>query len=152
MSINIDTLVNEMETHAQTTGYFDRVNMHEPKNAPGHGLTAAVWADSVTPLPTGSGANSTSVRVVFNIRIYTNMLQEPQDAIDPNIFKAVDSLMDSFSSDFELGGNVRGVDLLGMYGVAMSAQAGYLEQDRKLYRVVTVTVPLIVNDVWTQEG
>jgi hypothetical protein len=58
--------------------------------------------------------------------------------------------MAAYSGDFELGGNVRNVDLLGQASEGLTAQAGYLEQDGKLYRVMTINLPLIVNDVWNQ--
>jgi len=82
--------------------------------------------------------------------VYLNMLQEPQDAIDTNIMTAVDALMAAYSSDFDLGGLVRNVDLLGAHGDPLAADAGYLEQDKRLYRVVVISLPLICNDLYTQ--
>lgn len=149
MSIDATTLIGAVRDHALTTGLFERVNGHEPKNAPGNGLTAAVWVQDIGPV-LSSGLAKTSARLALNVRIYSSMLQEPQDAIDPNIVSAVDDLFTAYSSDFELGGNVRCVDLLGMAGAPLSAQAGYLEQDKKLFRVMTITLPLIVDDAWDQ--
>lgn len=137
--------------HALTLGLFERVNQHEPKNAPGRGLTAAVWVDDISPVRAG-GLDSTTVRFAVMVRLYSSMLMEPQDSIDPNLVEAVDQLIAAYSGDFELGGglNVRMVDLLGQFGVPLSAKAGYLEQDRKLFRVMTVTNPIIINDAWEQ--
>jgi hypothetical protein len=45
---------------------------------------------------------------------------------------------------------VRNVDLLGAYGAGLSALAGYLNVDNKMFRVVDLTLPLIVNNVWEQ--
>lgn len=150
MSFNAGTLVDAAVSHAQALGVFERVNAHEPKNAPGNGLSAAVWAQSLWPVPRGSGLASTTARLVLNVRIYSNMVAEPQDMIDPNVISAVDLLMNAYSGDFELGGNVRNVDLLGQAGVPLSAEAGYLNQDGRIYRVMTITLPLIINDVWSQ--
>jgi hypothetical protein len=151
VSIDIDTLTDRVVSHAMTLGVFDRVNGHEPKVAPnaGSSLTAAVWLDRVEPVKS-SGLNSTSVRMAFNVRLYTSMLSEPQDAIDPALVRALDALMGAYSGDFSLGGAVRMVDLLGAYGAPLAAQAGYIQQDQRLYRVFTVTLPLIINDVWEQ--
>ncbi|MET8987757.1 hypothetical protein ABZW49_20110 [Nonomuraea wenchangensis] len=80
------------------------------------------------------------------------MLQEPADAIDPAMLAALDALMSAYSGDFDLGGRIRNVDLLGQTGPPLSAQAGYLEQDGNTYRVFTVTLPLLINDVWDQEA
>lgn len=143
-------LYDAMVSHALASGYFETVNMHEPKRAPGNGLTAAVWLQRLLPVPRGSGLSATSVLVVFSLRIFQNMLMEPQDAIDPNMLRAVDSLCASYSGDFTLGGLIRKVDLLGSSGSSLSAEAGYIKQDDRLFRVMTLTVPLIVNDVWEQ--
>jgi hypothetical protein len=138
--------------HALTSGLFDAVNGHEPKSAPGRGLTAALWADTIDPVPTTSGLALTTMRLGLNLRIYSNMLQEPQDAIDPNILTAVSTLMAAYSGDFTLGGLLQeqGVDLLGRAGPPLSARAGYLNQDNRIYRVMTILLPLIVPDCWEQ--
>jgi hypothetical protein len=148
MSLNTAATLDAIASHAMATGRFDRVNTHEPKNAPGNGLSVAIWVDSITP--TQSGLAATTARVVYNVRVYTSMLSEPQDAIDPNLIEAADVLLEAYSGDFSLGGNVRNVDLLGASGPPLSAQAGYLSQDNKVYRVMTITLPLILNDAWTQ--
>lgn len=148
--IDLVGILDKIQSHAAATGMFERVNTHEPKNAPGNGLTVAIWVDTISPVPAHSGLSVTTGRVAFAIRIYSAMLQEPQDMIDPNLVAAVDTLMGLYSGDFTLGDSVRNVDLLGQAGSPMSAQAGYLEQDRKLFRVMTINVPVIINDIWEQ--
>jgi hypothetical protein len=145
-------LFDQVKSHAMTLGVFDRVNTHEPKNAPGNGLTCSIWMDVIEPLPDASGLAQTSGRIAFHVRVMSNMLQEPQDDIDPQIFTAVVTLLAEYSGHFTLGGNVRDVDLLGAHGTALSAQAGYLDVDRKLYRVMVITLPLIINDLWVQNA
>lgn len=149
MSLNTKVTLNAIASHAMALGLFERVNTHEPKNAPGNGLTVAIWFQNVAPVR-ASGLAQTSARVEYSVRLYTNMLSDPQDMIDPNLAEAADVLINAYSGDFDLGGNVRSVDLLGMAGVPLSAEAGYLNQDGKNYRVITITLPLIVNDVWEQ--
>lgn len=139
-------IVEAVVSHAAASGRFERVNQHEPKNAPGHGLTAAVWVQRLGPLALRSGLAATSALLLVNVRVYTNMIAEPQDAIDPNLTAAVDALMAAYSADFTLDGLVAEVDLLGQYGTPLAAEAGYLE----LFRVMTLTVPLVINDVWEQ--
>lgn len=152
MSLNSRAILDRVISHAMASGQFDRVAGHEPKNAPGNGLSCAVWVDRIEPVDEASGLNSTSAKVTVNVRVYGNMLAEPQDAIDPNMADAVDALMAAYTRDFTLGGTVRNIELLGETGAGMFAQAGYLEIDRKLYRVMTITVPAIVSDAWTQGG
>lgn len=151
MALNVTGILNALVSHAQASGLFERVNTHEPKNAPGHGLTAAVWADRVEPARANSGLQATTARVVFQIRLFADMLQEPQDAIDPNVLTALDELLAAYSGDFDLGGMVRNVDLLGQAGTPLFAQAGYINVSGHLYRVMTISLPLIVNDAWEQQ-
>jgi hypothetical protein len=150
MSLGLQGMINSVSSYIAASGAFARSTGHEPKNAPGNGLSAAVWVERITPLPGGSGLASTTVLVVLNVRVYTNMLADPPDAIDPALTAATDTLMTAFSGDFDLGQQVRNVDLLGAVSDGLSAQAGYLEQDGKLFRVMTITLPLIVNDLYNQ--
>lgn len=146
----LDDILDAVVSDAQLSGYFDKVNTHEPKRKPGSGLTAAVWVQSIDPIPLASGLASTSARIVFMLRIYSNMLKEPQDAIDPEVIKALSNLMRRYHDDFDFGGVIRNIDLLGSYGVALAAQAGYLEIDGTNFRIMDLTVPCLVNDVWPQ--
>lgn len=150
MTLNVTALTDKLVSYATAAGLFESVNGHEPKSAPVNGLSVAVWAQRIVPLPGVSGLASTTALVEFNLRIYQSMLSEPQDAIDPAVLGAVDTLCTAFSGDFDLGGNVRNVDLLGAYSAGLGAQAGYINIDKTIYRTMTLTVPLVVNDLWTQ--
>lgn len=150
MSLDAKAIFAAVQTHALTSGQFDRVNRHEPKSAPGNGVSAAIWVQNLRPV-TSSGLATTSARLQLSIRVYMNMLADPQDTIDERIIGAVDVLMAAYSGHFTLGGLVREVDLLGADGDPLSADAGYLEQDGKLYRVMVISLPLIVDDLWAQQ-
>lgn len=153
--MEVDALTDAVLSHALASGLFEAVNNHEPKSSPGTGITAALWVQSIVGIPQISGLTSTSGRVLFNLRIYTNMLQEPQDSIDPAVIKAVDTLFVAYSGDFTLDGLVQSVDLLGAYGIGLTAQAGYQQVgaqagDANMYRIMTIELPLIVSDLWRQ--
>lgn len=148
--IDAEGLTSAMESAALKLGHFDRVNKHEPKGTVANGITAAIWLQNVRPFARQSGLDATGVVVTFMIRIYTDMLSEPQDAIDPRILVAASDLMGALSAGFTLGDLVSHVDLLGQTGTALSAQAGYLDVSNKLMRIMDITVPMVINDVWTQ--
>lgn len=164
MSLDTGAIIDAIVSYALASGYFERVNAHEPKSAPStQGLTAAVWWGQTTPAPRGSGLAKTTARIEINMRIYLSMLTEPQDDIDRRITDATDALIVAYSGDFDLGIAGREIDLLGRSGVAMHARAGYVEQDRKMYRrgdhvdqdkkvyrTATLLIPIIAYDVWTQ--
>jgi hypothetical protein len=140
-------------SYAQATGRFDSVNGHEPKSAPtpGTAIYAAMWVQSIGPVRS-SGLAATSGLLLMNLRVYQSFLSEPFDMIDPNVLSAVTDIMGALSGDFDFDGasGVRYVDLLGSSGSALSATAGYVEVDRKMYRVMTILVPVIINDMFGQ--
>ncbi len=150
--MNISGILDALISHALATGLYDSVSGHEPKSknpALGSSLTAAMWVQHIAPIRT-SGLASTAGRIEFTLRIYTSMLSEPQDAIDPAVMNAVDVMMGVYSGDFTLGNLVREVDLLGAYGKPLSAIAGYLNQAGKLFRVMDLCVPIVLDDLWAQ--
>ncbi len=148
-------VLSQLITHAQKTGHFEKVVGHEPKNAPGMGITGAFWLTELTPVPSLSGLAVTSIRLTVNCRIYTPAIDTPGDAIDIGLLDATDALMEAYTGDFELesqGATDYRLDLLGETGVSLSAQAGYVSADSKLLRIMNITIPVIVNDTWSQEG
>ena len=151
MAIDSQDLVDRLASHAKASGLFDRVNKHEPKTKPGRGLTCAIWVDRIEPARSRHGLTHTDARVVLNVRVYTNMLQQPQDSIDPNVMRATDVLFEAYSGDFGLGSTSRFIDLLGMtQGHPLLAQSGYINIDNVVMRVMTITVPVIVENAWSQ--
>lgn len=149
MGFDVPAVENAIVSHAMESGHCDRVNLHEPKNAPGNGVTAATWVREMKSIRS-SGLASTSIRVIWNIRIYLPMFQEPQDLIDRNVLTATAALMKAYTGDFELGGQARHIDVLGAHGEPLQADAGYLTQDEREYRAMVITLPVIFNDVWSQ--
>lgn len=146
----VQALFDRAQSVALGLGVFETVNTHEPLSAPGNGIRAAMWVDTIAPAPRGSGLAATSGIVTLLLRCYANALQQEPDAIDPNLLTAVSTVLGAYSGSFTLGGTVRDIDLLGMYGRSLSAQAGYITQDSKIYRIFTITLPVIVNDLWVQ--
>jgi hypothetical protein len=146
---DIQGLFDRIQSHALTTGLFESVNTHEPKSAPGTGTHAAIWVEAVRPLGS-SGLGSTSGLIEFRIRLMSGMLQEPQGSIDPNLLKAADTLLSTYSGDFTLGDSVRCIDLLGQSGASLSLEAGYIMVDKTMLRVYEITLPVIINDLWEQ--
>lgn len=149
MSLPITSILNELVSHAAGLGRFERINEHEPKNSPGSGLTAAIWLDRIGPIE-ASGLDSTSVRLVFNMRIYAPLLDVSEDMVDPTMLAALDELLAAYTDHFTLGGLVRHIDVLGAYGIPLEATAGYINSGGNEYRVLTIVLPAIVNDLWEQ--
>ncbi len=58
--------------------------------------------------------------------------------------------MGRLTGDLRLDATVRMIDLLGAHGDGLEAIAGYTKIQDQVYRVMELTIPLIVNDIWTQ--
>lgn len=148
----VNALISAVESIAAASGAFSSVNTHEPKSAPGSGLRCAIWAQEMAPLGAASGLAATSGYVILNLRIYGNMLTKPEDDIDPRMMAAATDLLSQFSGDYTLGGTIRNIDLLGSYGEKLGAKAGYLTIGSTMFRVMTITVPCVINDLWVHGG
>ena len=151
MALDVGPIMRVIGDHARQSGLYDYVSTHEPKAAP-QGPSYAVWLQRIRPARTQSGLSSATAHLVFNARIYTNMLAEPQDGIDLTLSGLLNDLFNRYIGDFTLGGTVKQIDMMGQEGIDLEATAGYINQDGKMLRVFTITVPVIVNDAWDEEA
>lgn len=156
MTIDAQAITDALVTHAQLTGRFDAVNNYEPKSPPGNNLTCSIWVQSLAPYAPASGLSATSAYLVMSVRIYTPMIGqsvEQNDQIDPVMLTATTELIASYSGEFTLAGLIRNIDLLGAGGQQLGAQAGYVQiggMGGGMYRIMTITVPMVINDAWEQ--
>lgn len=150
MALDVAGIVAQLESQARGLGVFEDVVTVEPKSAPGDGVFLAIWVQGIAPVAGGSGLNSLSVVLTFQARIMKRMLAQPYGQIDPDMLAACDSLMRAYAGAFTLGGEVRDVDLLGMYGAKLEAKAGYLTLDKAMFRVMDITLPLVISDLWAE--
>ncbi|BCM70859.1 hypothetical protein EASAB2608_06193 [Streptomyces sp. EAS-AB2608] len=150
MTLDLTTYRAHALSHAQGLGLFEQVLGHEPVSAPGSGLTYALWVKGIRPIPARSGLDAVTARLELTGRVFLPADTQPEDDVDVAVTGAVDGLMAAYSSDFQLGGTVANVDLLGAHGPGLGADFGYARFDSTTYRVATLTVPLIINDAWTE--
>jgi hypothetical protein len=150
MALDYAPIRSQLTSHAQGLGIFDQVLGHEPVSPPGSGLTYAIWLGTLAPSAQNSGLSSTSARLAVNGRIYLPADTEPMNDVDLQLINAADLLIGAYTGDFELGGNVRNLDLLGANGVPLQAEFRYLQLGSTTYRTANLNLPMIVNDVWTQ--
>lgn len=136
----------------QKIAEFDVVISHEPKSAPVNLPACAVWVQELQPVAAVSGLGATSGRLGLAARVYLNFLAKPEDKIDRKLVTLTSLILGAFSGDFTLGQVVMEVDLLGAYGEALSAKAGYISHDDRMFRVMEISVPLIIDELWTQEA
>lgn len=151
MTLQTRQYIDALVSHMLASGHFESVNGAEPGAMPGNsGLAGAVWFTRIRPIGEASGLASVSIVMTMNVRLFTSLNTSPFEEIDPAMVSCVDDLMNAFIGDFTLGGLVRCVDVLGMYGTMLESQSGYVETDQVKLRVVDITVPLVIDDVWTE--
>ncbi|WP_062434983.1 hypothetical protein [Herbidospora daliensis] len=153
MNLDIKAARQVILDHAAQSGLYDGVLGHEPISAPRTGLTIGVWAHHIKPIAKASGLNVTSARVLMFARIYTSTIQAPADDIDLLVGNACADLIGRLTGDYNLGGTVSNIDLLAAHGIAMESELGYLPQPNgEKSRIASIVIPLVFNDVWTQEA
>jgi hypothetical protein len=74
----------------------------------------------------------------------------PEGLIDINIAMAAAAIIGVMSGDFDLSGAVRNVVLLGGSSAALGGRAGYQTIDGTTYRIMDITIPVMINDAIVQ--
>jgi hypothetical protein len=119
-------------------------------------FVAAVFPapEAIEPVEGLSGTNVTSLRVAFIIRLYLSVSQQTPDVVDPRMMHATATIMQAFNQGFTFTETVYAVDLLGEQGVRLSAHCGYMKvgspEGSALYRIMDITVPVLLTNVWQQ--
>jgi hypothetical protein len=137
-------LFDSLKSAAQGLALFQGVDTHEPLNAPGNRLYCSIVLGPMRPV-TSSGLAAVSGQITFDFHVWSSAMQKPYDAIDPEVLAVTASLMGVLSGELTLGGTVRNVELF-----SMTAQPGYLEFEGKQFRTMALTVPVVINDMWTE--
>lgn len=151
MTLSIDSITSALESAAQALGVFDSVNGYEVKSPPGNGVHCEIVFGLFELVPVRSGLQDVSFKLTYKVRLRTPWAQQPTEGIDPSLLKACDALLASYIGGFTLSGNVNAVDLLGLAGgTPISANSGYIDQGGVMFRIVEITLPLIVDDLWTE--
>jgi len=154
--MDIDTIIDNVIAlaNAQTSGgnpLFVDVLDYECRAMPPDGIIASVYFNELGGVPDDSGLAATSGTLVLNVRLYVSTVRQPYGTTERSIVRAAQQMCGALNASFTLDGSVRNVDIFGASGVRLRAVGGYIPaQDGKLMRVVTITLPTIVNDVWEQ--
>jgi hypothetical protein len=149
------TLQAKIEDHAKRLAIFAEVIPFDPGSAPtGKGLTFAFWFGSMIPIRRQSGLAATSVIQMMYARVYLNITTQRERETDPTILAAAAQVIRELSADISFGLDDEGVstDLLGSYSPGVRADPRYVKygQGGALFRVVDITIPVILEDFFAQ--
>lgn len=132
------------------TGRYSQGAAHEPKAAPGNGVSFIVLLTSETAI--GGGLDSTSTLLTYNISSRMSAMYDPQDDIDVKLGGATRDVARRLSGNFKLGvDGVRSIDVKGIHGQPMGWTAGYVYHGDKWLRTFDLRVPIIINDAWPED-
>lgn len=139
-------LLVAVQSHAMKLGLFgSRVALHAPLNNPPADLAAWITLESAAPT-VESGAAAVSIEVTLLVHLTMGTNSRPLDEVDPALLGAAAVLLDEYSTNFTLGGLVREVGIFKGLKVAF----GYVMYGGSPLRTAEITLPMIVNDAWTE--
>lgn len=144
---DFNDLISAVMSPAEALGVFDSVNGHQPDSVPNSGMTCAVWAQEIAPDPAASGLAATAADIELNVRLYMALNAQAPDAIDPAMMNATIDLLGAYNGDFTLDGLARNIDVM-----QAVAKAGYIEQSGQILRIMTISLPIVFNDMWVQSA
>ena len=144
MAFDITSTLRTVESYLSASGYVPSVQIGEPKSPPKSELSAAIFMTSVGIAQLT--LNTTIEKHVVTIRLYRNMLSEPQENIELELAKVVQDIASDLLGDFDLGATIRNVDAGGEHGTSLSTTWGYLDVGGTMYRVADINLPLTVDD------
>lgn len=139
------TIRDAIRDHLLACGAFGAVQGHQPLGQPTSPVTATVWAGPIDLSQYQSGLAISKIRLTVFVTVYVP-LEDPLDNVEALVVDSIITIMALLHGDFELGAQVKCVDLLGAAGTPVSAQLGYVRIDSRDYRTGTVTVPLLLAD------
>ena len=91
-----------------SSGYFGKVQIGEPKSAPSEEMTAAIYMDRVGVAELTLSHTIEQHTVI--VRLYRNMLAEPEEDIELGLAKLVQDVVSDLLGDYDLGRYIRHVD------------------------------------------
>jgi len=146
MAFNIKASLDAILSHLAASGRLSSYSLGEPVKVPeGAKLHGAVYMrrSGVDHLYLDGGTGEVHAVVV---RLYRAVLRQPQSEGELELVNAVSELTEDFAEDYTLGTTVREIDLAAQFGEGISAEWGHVEVSGSMFRVVDITLPLVVDD------
>jgi len=154
MAFDISNSLHAMETYCENLGLFQTVQIGEPKSPLGQGYHVAIFMASVSISAVYAGGDTRENHVV-TVRIYRDMLAEqsnPQLNLETDMASVLSKLIGNLLGDTDLESTVMSIDAAGMDGGAVTSTFGYADVGGTMYRIVDISIPMIVNGSATLSG
>lgn len=138
-------LFTSVQSLAQELGLLQKIDTHEPENAPGTRLYGSITLGPMRPVAAASGLAAVSIEVTLILRVWSWAMQRPLDDVDPEVLATMAALMSALAGAFTLSETVRNVDLFSLVATPVWA-----EFEGKQFRVMELPAPIIINDVFAE--
>ncbi len=135
--------INLIASHLKGRGSIKNVHIGLPKAPETSEIGAAV---RMVGIRTPETVLEAPVRIYeVEVRLYRSAMDDGEET-ELKLAQVVGDVMAELGGDFTLGGNVRNVDVAGIYGASLEADWDDLESAGTDFRVCNITVPLVVDE------
>ena len=146
MAFDIDRTLHAVTSFLKVDGKFRTVTIGEPKSiTPLTSICVAVFMQSTAITKFYLNGGTEEVHVVM-VRLYRDMLAEPTEDIETDLAKSVQRIVSDLLGDYDLGATIRNIDGAGGIGTNLGSAWGYTDLSGRMFRIVDITLPLIVDD------
>ena len=138
MANSLSTTLDAVLSYMMASGRFrGGAKIGEPKEAPPDWYGALIMDQAEV---IGTTLSGTIERRVVIIRVYHNMLDDPEQT-ERDMATVHAEIVEDLLGEYDLGASVRNVDPTGL-----TAQFAYVTVGSTMYRVMDLRVPVIVDD------
>lgn len=155
MALDTVALQAWLLAHATTVVGASATLGYEPKSRIDYATMGSTvfagWFNGIEATQTRGGLATTSARLEWVARLHRNALGPGVDQAETErlLLAATDGLLAEIFADIEVGPAPAGwFDPKGQTGEPVKAVTGFLEIDKQLNRVSTITVGIVVDDAW----
>jgi hypothetical protein len=152
MPFDIGDTLDRIETYLSKSGHIrggQQIGAYTQPPDTGQGPAAFITMTGTSVVEITLAGNPIEQHVVM-ITILLDALREPASGVEKDLAVAASNVLTDLLSEYDLGGSIRNVDPAGMHGTGFTTRWGYLEISNKMYRIVDITIPLVVD--WTDSA
>jgi hypothetical protein len=150
VELQVDAIMAKVVSVVESLAVVETVNGGDNIHVVGAGLRASVSPERIASPPGSSGLDSASVVLTVRVRLFDRVFPTPVDEFSTDLLKAIGKVCGAYLGGFTLGGLVRDIDLHGRHGQAMTVQAGYMDVPDGTCRVMTLLLPLVIDNAWEE--
>ena len=144
VAFNIKSSLQAISSYIQASGYVQKSTIGEPESPPTERLAASVYMGN-TAIVSLTLNTTIEVHTVI-VRFYMDMLREPTEQIEFKLAEVVSGIFNDLLGEYDLGATIRNIDAAGSHGTSLGAVWGYTDVGGKMFRVVDLSIPLLVDD------